>query len=82
VFKLTEDKEAMDAKIKLSAMDPDLSTEDTINFMLDNGISYIINDLSFTKPYVEYELSDLEDVWLALADALRFKITIEEEASN
>jgi len=58
--------------IKLSELDPDLSVEDLIDFLLDMKIYKVVNDLSDKKPYVEYELDDLYVVWNNLRILLYF----------
>lgn len=58
--------------IKLSTLDPTLSTEELINYMLDNKIYKIINDLT-PKPNIIYEMDDLIEVWDVLRLVLVFK---------
>lgn len=48
--------------INLSEMDMSMSTEEAINFMFDNKISFIINDLT-EPPNIEYGIDDLLTVW-------------------
>lgn len=48
--------------INLSEMDLSISTEEAINFMFDNKISFIINDLT-EPPNIEYGIDDLLTVW-------------------
>lgn len=48
--------------IKLSELSPDMECEDVINYLLDNGHDTIVNDFT-NEPQVEYDLSDLYEVW-------------------
>jgi hypothetical protein len=48
--------------IELSKLDPGWEIDELINFLLDNGIDTVINDLT-SPPNVEYDISDLYDVW-------------------
>lgn len=48
--------------INLSEMDMSMSTEEAINFMFDNKISFIINDLT-EPPNIEYGIDDLLTAW-------------------
>jgi hypothetical protein len=48
--------------IELSKLDPTWEIDELINFLLDNGIDTVINDLTL-PPNVEYEISDLCNVW-------------------
>lgn len=58
--------------IKLSELDPELSVEDLIDFLLDMKVYKVINDLSDKKPYIEYGLNDLYEVWDNLRILLYF----------
>jgi len=58
--------------IKLSELDPELSVEDLIDFLLDMKVYKVVNDLSDKKPYIEYELNDLYEVWDNLRILLYF----------
>ena len=58
--------------IKLSQLDPNMTTEQLINHLLDMKVYKIINDLT-PKPNIIYELSDIEQVWDILRLRLIFK---------
>jgi hypothetical protein len=58
--------------IKLSTLDPSLTTEELIDYLLDKKIYKIINDLT-PKPNVVYELDELQQVWDLLKLSLIFK---------
>jgi hypothetical protein len=46
-------------QINLSKLDLTLSTEQIINYCLDNKIDTVVNDIGGIPPYVEYSLDDL-----------------------
>lgn len=48
--------------IELSKMNPIWEIDEVINFLLDNGYTTIVNDLT-PSPNIEYEMDDLYDVW-------------------
>lgn len=60
---------------QLSKIDPDLSIDDLINYLLDNGFKGIINDLSGNG--IEYDIVDLitvincETIWSILSNELK-----------
>lgn len=60
---------------QLSKIDPDLSIDDLINYLLDNGFKGIINDLSGYG--IEYDIIDLttvidhETIWSRLSNGLK-----------
>lgn len=60
---------------QLSKIDPDLSIDDLINYLLDNGFKGIINDLSGNG--IEYDIVDLitvinhETIWSRLSNELK-----------
>ena len=58
--------------IKLSQLDPNMTTEQLINHLLDMKVYKVINDLT-PKPNIVYELSDMEQVWDILRLRLIFK---------
>ncbi len=61
-------------KIELSKVPMGLDVEGLIDWMLDKGYTTIIND--FTRYRVEYDLSDLYDVWDNIRSAIN-KLLIE-----
>lgn len=60
-------------KINLSDLDPYLETDELIDYLLDIKTYKVVNDLTEKKPFIEYELSDLEKVWNTLKLLLIFK---------
>lgn len=55
--------------IRLSQLDPNMSKDELINYLLDMKVYKVINDLT-SKPNIIYELSDIEEIW----DILRLKL--------
>lgn len=61
-------------KINLTDLDPTKDLNEITDFLLDNKIWIIVNNLSDKLPHNEYELKDLETVWDSLRLLLIFKM--------
>jgi hypothetical protein len=48
--------------VELSKLDPMWEIDEVVNFLLDNGYDGVLNDLT-SVPNIEYDISDLYDVW-------------------
>jgi hypothetical protein len=48
--------------VKLSGLNPMWEIDEVVNYLLDNGYVGVINDLT-PSPNIEYDISDLYDVW-------------------
>lgn len=48
--------------IELSKLNPMWEIDEVVNFLLDNGYDGVLNDLT-SAPNIEYDISDLYDVW-------------------
>ena len=58
--------------IKLSTLDPNMSTQELIDYLLDKKVYKVINDLT-PRPNVVYELNELFQVWDLLRLTIIFK---------
>jgi hypothetical protein len=48
--------------IELSKLNPMWEIDEVVNFLLDNGYDTVVNNLT-PAPNIEYDISDLYDVW-------------------
>jgi hypothetical protein len=64
--------------VNLSKLDLTLSTEQIINYCLDNGIDTVVNDIGGILPFVEYELDDLFIFWNVLRKAADAEIKLSD----
>ena len=55
--------------ILLSSLDPNLTQEEVMNYLLDNKVYIVINDL-LGRPYVKYDLDELLFLWDQLTNEL------------
>jgi hypothetical protein len=64
--------------VNISKLDLTLSTEQIIDYCLDNGIDTVVNDIGGVLPFVEYELDDLLIFWNVLRKAADAEIKLSD----
>lgn len=65
----------MKKTIELSKLNPELDSDEVVNYLLDNGYDTIKNDV-LGPPYIEYDFSDIYTVWDNLKGLIHLKSSI------